>query len=319
MNRTMAVVVWTMIAVAALAQQSGGNGVPGAGGGGSSTIPATGAMLKGSGSAGSAAAATAGSDYISPSVSSTQTLAGPLSAPQVSTGTLSASGAATAAGFFPQSVAAGPYTVLFDDYYSGANNASNNIGTPTGASCSVNTTYTDVNHPGNLLLTSGTGGSGTGITCGYQSENADVITPGGSLGWSWETAVYVPVLPGTTAAAYQAGLTHSPNTNPWTAGIEFYLSSANTVANDWYCGYGTTYTDTTVAAVAGSWTRLSVVSDGTKVHWYVNGSQVCGTGVAVASVPNTAQYPASWSATGLSASSVTMAVDYVAWERAVIR
>jgi hypothetical protein len=310
--------LWTIIAVAALAQQSGGNGVPGAASG-AAAIPATSGLLKGTGTAGSAVAATAGSDYVSPSLSTTQMLTGPLSAPQVAAGTLSATGAATAAGFFPQSGAAGPYTVLFDDYYSGANNASNNIGTPAGASCSVNTTYTDVNHPGNILLTSGTGGSGTGITCGYQNESADVITPGGTLGWSWETAVYVPVLPGTTASAYQAGLTHTPNANPWTTGIEFYLSSANTVTNDWYCGYGSTYTDTTVAAVAGSWTRLTLVSDGTKVHWYVNGTQVCGAGVAVASVPNTAQYPASWSATGLSTTSVTMAVDYVSWERAVSR
>jgi len=55
------------------------------------------------------------------------------------------------------------------------------------------------------------------------------------------------------------------------------------------------------------------------VHWYVNGTQVCGTGVAIASVPSTAQYPASWSATALSATSVTMAVDYVDWQRATVR
>ena len=91
-------------------------------------------------------------------------------APLASANTFTA--AQTAPGFFPQSKSAGPYSVLFDDYYSGANNASNNIGSPTGASCAVNTTYTDINHPGNLLLTAGTGGTGTGITCGYQSENS---------------------------------------------------------------------------------------------------------------------------------------------------
>lgn len=318
MNKTPMVAFWTVlfwitIAAAALAQQSGGRGVPGASSGASS-IPATANLLKGTGSAGAAVAATAGSDYLSPSLTSAQTMAGPLNA-----AALTSSGAVTAAGLFPQSVLAGPYSTLFDDFYSGANNASNNIGTPTGSSCLVNTTFTDVNHPGNLLLTSGTAGTGTGITCGYQSESADVITAGSGLGWNWETAVYVPVLPGTTAAAYQAGLTHTPNANPWTTGIEFYLSSANTVTNDWYCGYGTTYTDTAVAASAGAWTRLSIVSDGTKVHWYVNGTQVCGTGVAVANVPSTSQYPANWSATGLSATSVAMAVDYVTWERAVSR
>jgi len=226
--------------------------------------------------------------------------------------------AVSSPGFYPQSGAAGPYSTLFDDYYSGANNASNPIGAASGDTCTVNTTYTDNNHPGNLLLTSGTGGSGTGITCGYQSESGSIFNAGASLGWTWETAVYVPVLPGTTAGSYQAGLTHSPNTNPWTGGINFYLSSANSVANDWYCAYSSTYTDSTVAATVG-WQRLTIVNDGTNVHWYVNGTQVCGSGVAIASMPSTTQYPASWSATALSATSVGMAVDYVDFQRATVR
>jgi hypothetical protein len=228
--------------------------------------------------------------------------------------------AQTAPGFLPQTKSAGPYTVLFDDYYSGANNASNNIGTPTGASCSVNTTYTDINHPGNILLTAGTGGTGTGITCGYQSESASVVSPNSSsLGWTWETAVYVPVLPGTTAGSFQGGLTSGPNANPWTTGIQFYLSSANSVANDWYCRYNSTSTDSTVAAVAATWTRLTMVNDGTFVHWYINGTEAIGCKTAVASMPSGTQYPASWSATALSATSVTMAVDYVDFQRATAR
>jgi hypothetical protein len=232
--------------------------------------------------------------------------------------TVTASGVVISPGLWPQTKSAGPYATLFDDYFSGANNASNNIGTPSGASCAVNTTYVDVNHPGNLLLTSGTGGTGTGITCGYQNEFPDVVTVNSSLGWTWETAVYIPVLPGTTAGGYQAGLTNGPNANPWTTGVQFYLSSANSVTNDWYCRYGSTSTDTTVAAVVG-WQRLTVGSDGTNVHWYVNGTQVCGTGTAVASMPSSTMYPASWSATALSATSVTMAVDYVDFQRAVSR
>ncbi len=224
----------------------------------------------------------------------------------------------TAPGYFLQAGAAGPYSTLFDDYYSGANNASNPIGAAAGDTCTVNTTYTDNNHPGNILLTSGTAGSGTGITCGYQSESASIFNAATSLGWTWETAVYVPVLPGTTAGSYQAGLTHSPNANPWTGGINFYLSSANSVGNDWYCAYSSTYTDSTVAAVVG-WQRLTIVNDGANVHWYVNGTQVCGTGVSIASLPSTAMYPAAWSATALSASSVSMAVDYVDFQRATLR
>ena len=104
------------------------------------------------------------------------------------------------------------------------------IGTPTGNSCSPNNTYTDNNHPGNMLLTAGTGGTGTGVVCGLVSEANSVTSANTAQGWSWETAVYVPVLPGTTAAAYQAGLAHTPNANPWTTGIGFYLSSANGVA-----------------------------------------------------------------------------------------
>ena len=239
--------------------------------------------------------------------------------PTLTVGTLNA-GAVTAPGFLPQSKSAGPYSVLFDDYYSGANNASNNIGSPTGASCTVNTTYTDINHPGNLLLTAGTGGSGTGITCGYQSENPSVLSPNSSsLGWTWETAVYVPVLPGTTAGSFQGGLTNGPNVNPWTTGIEFYLSSANSVANDWYCRYSSTSTDSTVAAVAATWTRLTMVNDGTYVHWYINGTEATACKTAVGSMPSSAQYPASWSATALSATSVTMAVDYVDFQRATAR
>jgi hypothetical protein len=231
---------------------------------------------------------------------------------------VTADGGVTAPGFFPQAGAAGPYSVLFDDFYSGANNALNAIGTPIGDTCTVNTTYTDNNHPGNLLLTSGTNGSGTGVTCGYQSESASIVNAATSLGWTWETAVYVPVLPGTTVGSYQAGLTSHPNANPWTGGINFYLSSANSVANDWYCAYSSTYTDTTVAATVG-WQRLTIVNDGSNVHWYVNGTQVCGTGVPIASLPATAQYPASWSATALSATSVSMAVDYVDFQRATVR
>jgi hypothetical protein len=169
-----------------------------------------------------------------------------------------------------------------------------------------------------MLLTAGTGGTGTGILCGLVSEANSVTSANTSLGWTWETAVYVPVLPATTASAYQAGMAHTPNANPWTTGIGFYLSSANGVANDWYCRYNSTSTDSGVAATA-AWTRLTMVNDGTNVHWYIGGTQVCGTGVAIGSMPSTTQYPAVWSATALSATSVTMAYDYINWQRAVSR
>ena len=224
----------------------------------------------------------------------------------------------TAPGFFPQSGAAGPYSTFFDDFYTGANMASDPIGSPTASSCSPSDTYTDNNHPGNMLLTAGTGGTGTGIVCGLVSENPSITSANTSQGWTWETAVYVPVLPATTTGAYQAGMAHTPNANPWTTGIGFYLSSANGVANDWYCRYNSTSTDSGVAATV-AWTRLTMVNDGTNVHWYIGGTQVCGTGVAIANMPSTTQYPAVWSATALSATSVSMAYDYINWQRAVSR
>jgi hypothetical protein len=224
----------------------------------------------------------------------------------------------TAPEFFPQSGAAGPYSTFFDDFYTGANMASVPIGSPTASSCSPSNTYTDNNHPGNMLLTAGTGGTGTGIVCGLVSENPSVTSANTSMGWTWETAVYVPVLPAATASAYQAGLAHTPNASPWTTGIGFYLSSANGVANDWYCRYNSTSTDSGVAATV-AWTRLTMVNDGANVHWYIGGTQVCGTGVAIANMPSTTQYPAVWSATALSGTSVTMAYDYINWQRAVSR
>lgn len=228
--------------------------------------------------------------------------------------------AQVAPAFFPQAKSAGPQFVYFDDFVTGANNAANNIGLPTGASCTVNTTYADINHPGQILLTTGTAGTGTGITCGTQSELASFISPNSAaLGWTWETAVYVPVLPGTTAASFQAGLTNGPSVNPWTTGIQFYLSSANSVANDWYCRYSSTSIDSTVAATAATWTRLTMINDSTYVHWYINGTEATACKTVVGSMPSTAQYPASWAATALSTTSVTMAVDYVDVQRATVR
>ena len=82
--------VLVMMAGTAMAQQTGGGGVPGAAGSGVPTLAAN---------------------------------------------TFTA--AQTAPGFFLQAKAAGPYSVLFDDYYSGANTASNSIGTPANDSCAV--------------------------------------------------------------------------------------------------------------------------------------------------------------------------------------
>jgi hypothetical protein len=230
------------------------------------------------------------------------------------TGQIVAKGVVTAPQFNVQSKSAGPQFELFDDFYSAANLTTISIGSPTGQGVAANVTYTDVNHPGNILLTSGTGGTGTGLTA---YEVVEIVSPNSALGWTWESALYVPVLPGTTAGAYQAGMANVPNAEPWTTGVGFWLSSASGVANDWYCRYSSTATDSTQAATV-AWTRLTMVNDGTKLHWYINGSEVCGTGVAIGSLPAAAQYPA-FTTTAKSATSMTMAVDYVTFQRAVTR
>jgi hypothetical protein len=232
--------------------------------------------------------------------------------------TVTASGVVTAPALWPQSKASGPYALWFDDFFSTANNSLNQIPGGNTGTCSANNTYADANHPGNILLNSSTT-TGEGVTCGLQSASGAVVGANTSGGWMWETEVYVPVLPGTTAGAYQAGLSGAPNASPWTNGIGFYLSSANATANDWYIRYTSTAIDCSIAAVAATWTRLTMVNDGTNVHWYVNGTQ-CGTGVAIGSMPSNTMYAANWSAVTLTASTaVTMAVDYVDFQRAVSR
>jgi hypothetical protein len=227
-------------------------------------------------------------------------------------------GGITAPGFLPQSIFAGPYLTYFNDFITGSDVATNQIG-GSGGTCTVNTTYADVNHPGQILLTS-PATNGQGVTCGTQSESASLVSPNNATNtWTWETAVDVPVLPGTTAASYQAGLSSSPNTNPWTTGVEFYLSSANSVANDWYCRYGSTSTDSGITAAATTWTRLSITNDGAYVHWYVNGTEAAGCRAPLTAMPSTNQYPASWAVVTLSSVAATMGVDYITLYRTLSR
>jgi hypothetical protein len=226
--------------------------------------------------------------------------------------------AVKAPGFFPQSGSVGPYSTFFDDFYSGANMASRPVGSSKADTCETNNIYADSNHPGNMLLTAGTAGVGTGIVCGLISKNPSIASANTPLAWTWETAVYVPVPPTTNAGSYQVGMAHTPNENPWVSGIGFYLSSANSSQSHWYCRYSSTSTDSHVSAVV-AWTRLTMSNDGSLVHWYINGHEVCGTGVPIASLPSSTQYPALWSATALSGTSVSLAYDYINWQRLVNR
>lgn len=226
-------------------------------------------------------------------------------------------GPVTAPAFIPQNTTAGPQQYFFDDFLNASNTGGGAIGTPSGNSCVASNADGSANHPGRILLTSGTGGTGTGEAC-FVGTAGDVNLNTVPT-WTKESDVFVPVLPGTTAAAYQFGTASSTNASPWTNGAGFYLSSANGVVNDWYCELNTTYTDSTVAAAASTWTRLTLVSDGTNLHYYINGVQVCGTGTAISGITSGNMPTGVWTATALSATSVTLAVDYLTAYRAVTR
>lgn len=308
-----------------------------------------------------------------------------------------------APGFYLNTLAAGPVAAYFDDFFATAAVIAGLLNGGGAESCNGSSTYEDQNHPGNFTAVSGTAGSATGVYCvAGNTAGRPIITPNSSLGWIWSSAVYVAVLPGTTAAAYQAGMVGTPAVSPWTTGVGWYLSSANgglasvtgisggggfsgsgtllltsfngctgatatvtiasgafvsaavtaagsdcaaaptsatctsgtatctgspvsiTVAttvtpiNDWYCEYGSTYVDSGTAATV-AWTRLGMVNDGTHLHWYVNGTEAAGCEVAIASVPSATAFLA-WTSVGLSATTnMSMGVDYVYFQRSVVR
>lgn len=310
---------------------------------------------------------------------------------------------ASAPGFYLNTLAAGPVAAYFDDFFATAAVIAGSLNGGASESCNGSVTYEDQNHPGNFTAVSGTAGSATGVYCvAGNTAGRPIITPNSSLGWIWSSAVYVAVLPGTTAAAYQAGMVGTPAVSPWTTGVGWYLSSANgglasvtgisggggfsgsgtllltsfngctgatatvtiasgafvsaavtaagsdcaaaptsatctsgtatctgspvsiTVAttvtpiNDWYCEYGSTYVDSGTAATV-AWTRLGMVNDGTHLHWYVNGTEAAGCEVAIASVPSATAFLA-WTSVGLSATTnMSMGVDYVYFQRSVVR
>jgi hypothetical protein len=228
--------------------------------------------------------------------------------------------------FFPTTNSSGGYYNQFDDFTVGNNWAASAVNscpaTCTAGSYAQSSTVLDNNHPSNWAIASGFSSSATGAgesigPNGGAAMMFDAAT--NSNPWTWEAEVYVPVLPGTTAATYNVGLSHSNFTTvPWGTGINFSLSSGNGTANNWYCQYSGTTTNTTTAATA-AWVRLTIQSDGTKVHWYINGSQVCGTGVVIGSMPTATLEPAFAVAAQQETTSMLMYIDYEALQMAVTR
>lgn len=232
-------------------------------------------------------------------------------------------GIITGPGYWPQSLTAGPYVSWFEDFFSAVNSTPNNIGSATGAACLEAATYSDQNHIGNLRMASGTGGSGTGNACFTVGAAPQILSINTAPAWTWETSVIIPVLPSTTSGSYQAGMVNSGLVSPWTTGVGFGLCAtalcpSGAAQNNWYCEYASTYVDSTVAATT-AWTRLTMKQDGTNLHWYINGTEACGTGVAIASLPSTNQFFFAYTDVAGSGTSVLMAVDYALFQRQVTR
>jgi hypothetical protein len=227
--------------------------------------------------------------------------------------------AVTAPSFLPSSVTVGPGLSYFNDFID-TNWTAVSIGAATGGNgCTLSPgNGLGQNNVGVMAIASGTGGAGTGEGCYPGGNVLDFFTPNSSLGWTEEASVFVPVLPATTAATYEVGISAGTATVPWTTGYGFYLSSANAVQNDWYCMYGSTYTDSTVAATVAH-TRLSMVSDGTNFHWYINGTQVCGTGTALSGMPSNTTHIGEAAAVAGTATSVVFQLDYYLMQRAIVR
>jgi hypothetical protein len=235
--------------------------------------------------------------------------------------------AITGTGFYPASVAAGPGSYYFNDFLAIGDLLKQTIGAADG---SANCFYAGLesasaNHPGVIDVISSATVTGTGVSCAITAQQSagqmKLAALNTAPGWTWETDVSVTVLPGTHGMSYQAGLSNSLGVVPWTSGQGFYLSSANANANNWYCSHGTsslTFVDSGVTVTAQTYYRLSMVQDGTNLHWYINGTQVCGTGLAIASVQPTAGIE--WESVELNTTtSGSMGVDYVTFTRAVTR
>ena len=121
------------------------------------------------------------------------------------------------------------------------------------------------------------------------------------------------MLPATTVGAFQAGMASTFSANPFSGNwVSYDLSSANANKNNLYCGaHGEALQDSSTTLVASTWYRLSIHSDGTKIHWFVDGSEVCGTGYAVSNL-TTGGVQVALDSTALSGTSISFVADYIA-------
>ena len=236
-------------------------------------------------------------------------------------------GPVTAPGFFPTTITSGPYENFFADFVGdqGSCWAATNIGSPTGASFAANSTLSgtsDIQHPGQIRGVSGTASGNTGVAyeCSGSNSNLQSSLNSSSVGWVYQTSIFINTLPLTTANSVQAGLVNAATASPWTTGIAFYLSSANSgfvSANNWGCEFSSTITDSGTLATVG-WHTLTMVNNLTDVLWYVDGVHQAACDVAVASI-SSALMGLGYTITAGTATSISMWVDYVNFQRKVSR
>lgn len=239
--------------------------------------------------------------------------AGPVALPNGSTAITQAVGDATTSIATDAFVGTQTLSTFFDDFIRFAGVTPIGIGTPTGGLCATSSVGVNANHNGVFAVGSGTAAS-TGEACYMNTLGGLNVAPA----WTYETDVYLQSLPGTNAETFQSGMANAVNVNPWTTGIAFEVSSANAVPNDWYCEYGTTLTDSTVAATASAWHKLTIKSDGTNAHWYIDGTEATACVTAISGLPSTVQALV-WSSYTTTTTSATQYVDYVLFQRQVTR
>lgn len=194
-----------------------------------------------------------------------------------------------------------------------------NIGSPSGQANGLqNGAGNDFNAPGNWQQNSGTV-NGTGVQAEFSASSGQAI-PGLTAGvWYWERRLRINALPSTTAAAYEEGLTGSLGVAPPTTNVvgSFYLSSANSVPNDWYCRTPGGSIDTGISATT-SFVRLSMYGDGTNLHFYINGTEISGCKVAQSGVYGGSGYSSS-ATVALSTTNVSKFIDYDSFYAVVSR
>ena len=237
-------------------------------------------------------------------------------------GDTTALGNSKATQFLYPTVTTGPNGQEWSDLYTTSGLGSGAIGTPTTAgSFTASSTEQDINHPGNVALNSGFSTAGTGIGEYFIGESSGAfaaLSLNTTPGWTFDTIVYVPVLPATTAASYEVGLYHNPNILQNSGGGQgFYLSSTNANQNHWYCSYGANVNTDSGVTATSAWTHLSMVQNGTNLLWYINGAQVCST--PIANVTSLTSYT-DWKAVAQTeTTAVTMYIDEFTFQRALTR